>query len=248
MGKEIKTLPFEMKLNESKRTIEGYASTFGNKDLVGDIVEPGAFKKTIQESGNRVKLLWQHAEPLGKPLRMAEDSKGLHVEAYISKTSLGNDALELVNDGVIDRMSIGYQVVKDRYEPQEKTRYLKELKLMEFSLVTFPANEEAAITGTKSYSEFMGLLSKTSALDVTRLLKEGRALNSTNRQLIEDAIRALQSVLDIEVLEPRDQDEPDDDDDLETDSRKAHSLNAGKPLLNIDDLKAIANNFKMGGY
>lgn len=194
---EIKSFPFEVKVNNAKRTIEGYASTFGNKDFVGDIVQPGAFKKTLAERASKVKLLWQHdpSQPLGKPIHMEEDSKGLYVEAKISKSRLGDEALELIQDGVIEDFSIGYDVLKDEYDTQEKTRLLKELKLYEFSVVTFPANEQAAILGVKNYDEFNEMLKKTSMADVTRFLKAGRKVSNANRQLIESAIEALTSVL-----------------------------------------------------
>lgn len=237
MSKHIKAFPFEMKLNKDKRTIEGYASTFGNKDLVGDIIEPGAFNKTIMERGNKVKFLWQHNPymPIGKPLRMSEDSKGLYVEAHLSKTQMGNDALALAEDEVIDSFSIGYDIVKDEYDTDSSSRYLKELKLYEFSLVTFPANEEAKVRGLKNYDDFTKFLKDTAGMDVTTLLKEGRTLNRANRQLIETAIKALQDVLNIS--EPSEKGTaPDTQQD-------------GKPLLTIDgleqkELAELLENFK----
>lgn len=240
MGKEVKAFPFEMKLNEKKRTIEGYASTFGNRDLVGDVVEAGAFRKTINERANQIKLLWQHYEPLGKPLRMSEDSKGLHVEAYISKTTLGNDALELVRDGVIDRMSIGYDVVKDEYKSDTNTRHLKELKLYEFSLVTFPANEEAAVTGVKQMENLQQILQKAGAADVTRLLKEGRKLSRANEELIKNAIEALEAVLELG--------EPDDDEGEKStrkDSSKPLENNIYLPELDEKAIAELVGNFKI---
>lgn len=237
MAREIKSFPFEMKLNAANRTVTGYASTFGNKDLVGDVVQEGAFKKTISERADKIKLLWQHYEPLGKPLRMAEDSKGLHVEAYISKTALGNDALALLEDNVIDSFSIGYDVLQDEYDSQQQTRFLKELKLYEFSLVTFPANEEAGVMGVKNYEDFANILRKTGAADVTRLLKEGRKLSNANRQLIENAIEALTNVL--AIAEPLDN------------TGKSTPKNVNEPLKidSLNDLEAkelaeILANFK----
>lgn len=197
MGKLVKSIPFEVKINENKRTFEGYASTFGNADLVNDIVQPGAFKKTISERlpKNQIKVLYQHYEPLGRPTHMEEDSKGLYVEAYVSKTSLGNDVLELMKDGVIDRMSIGYDVVKDDQDHESGTRLLKELKLYEFSPVTFPANEEAIIGQVKSISELENMLTKTVGGNMARLLKEGRVLSKTTYSKVKTAIEALQEVL-----------------------------------------------------
>lgn len=242
MAQERKSFPFEFKMNKEKRTLEGYASTFNNKDLVGDIVVEGAFRKTLQERGpaegrkSRVKLLWQHNPymPLGLPLKMAEDSKGLEVEAYISKTTLGDDAIAFIEDGVLDSLSIGYDVLQDDYKSDTGTRYLKELKLYEFSLVTFPANEEATIGGLKNYDQLSHLLDKTANFDVTRLLKEGRTLSKANSAKIKAAIEALQEVLALGEPDPE--------------KSGDHSQNTKlEPLLNIkaDELTALLNNFRL---
>ena len=59
------------------RTIIGYASTFGNRDLVGDIVVAGAFKKTLSE--RKPKVFYNHMYPIVQ-VEIREDSKGLHRE------------------------------------------------------------------------------------------------------------------------------------------------------------------------
>ncbi|MDT8442368.1 MAG: HK97 family phage prohead protease [Desulfuromonadales bacterium] len=141
----------EIKADLDRRTFEGYASTFGNVDLVGDVVVRGAFSKTLKERGDRVKVLWQHDAPLGKPTEMHEDSEGLWVKGKVSKTRLGDEALELMRDGVVDSMSIGYAPLKSDPDPDRKgVTLLKEVKLYEFSPVTFPANESARIAGVKA--------------------------------------------------------------------------------------------------
>src|SRR5699024_10780708 len=125
------------------RTFSGYASTW-DKDLGGDIIAKGAFAKTLSERAGRVKVLWQHSEPIGNPVSMREDERGLFVEAQLSKTRLGDEALELMRDGVIDQMSIGYSVPEGKSErDSDGNRLIKELKLYEFSAVTFPMNEAA---------------------------------------------------------------------------------------------------------
>jgi len=179
-----------------KYEFEGYASTFGNEDLVGDIVEKGAFKKTIQERlpKNLIKVLWQHYDPMGLPKHMEEDSKGLYVVAKVSKTRENQDRLQLMKDGVVDRLSIGYDVVKREVDDSAKDRTvrLKELKLYEFSPVTFPANEEAVITGVKG-RELEELLKRIPQLE--QYIKAGHFLTTASRQRIEDAIKALQALL-----------------------------------------------------
>ena len=138
------------------RTITGLASTFGNVDHTDDIVHPGAFTKTIAEKGNNIRLLWGHDvnEPLGKIVKLQEKSDGLFMEAVISDTSRGRDALALLADGAMDGLSIGFTPVKGgtKYTKDKAgntIRHLKEIKLYEISLVSFPANEEARITSLK---------------------------------------------------------------------------------------------------
>ena len=193
---EKKAVSFEFKANLDKREFEGYASTY-ERDLVGDIVQKGAYTKTIQERlpKKQIKILWQHdsAQPLGLPRYMEEDSKGLYVVGRISKTRLGDEALELINDGVVDTMSIGYDVIKDELSEDGKTRFLKELRLYEFSPVTFPANPTAAITAVRK--DITTQLEELQIPQLHRLLKEGRVLSKANIAAIENAISSLQEVL-----------------------------------------------------
>ena len=153
---EYKSLEFKSESVDMKaRTFEGYASTW-DLDQTNDVIHKGAFTKTIKEGmpSNRIKVLWQHGEPLGKPLEMLEDSTGLWVKGYISKTSLGDDALELMKDRVVDRMSIGFSIpqTKSSYD-DDGIRNIFEVKLYEFSPVTFPANENAFIKSVATFNE-----------------------------------------------------------------------------------------------
>ena len=89
--------------------IKGYGSFFGNKDSDGDIITKGAYKKTIQENGERVKYLYQHSMdmPIGKMRELYEDDKGLVFVAEIAKTQLGKDVVELMKSGVLTEKSVG---------------------------------------------------------------------------------------------------------------------------------------------
>ncbi len=159
---ERKTLPFHLtKADIEGRTFEGYAAAFHNVDAVGDIIHPNAFAKTLVERGNKVKLLWQHdyAEPIGRPLELREDANGLFIKAVISDTARGRDALALLRDGAINEMSIGYEPISagtdyTKMPDGQTVRNLREIKLHEVSLVTFPANERAVVTAVKSVLPF----------------------------------------------------------------------------------------------
>lgn len=154
---ERKVFSFELTaVDPEGRTFEGYAAAFGNIDQTDDILHPGAFKKTLTERGPKIKLLWQHStdEPIGRPLELREDQRGLFIRALVSDTRRGRDALALLKDQAIFEMSIGYEVPKGGSDYTKDTggkliRNLREVKLWEVSLVTFPANEEAVVTAVK---------------------------------------------------------------------------------------------------
>lgn len=161
MKTEIKT--FGLKLDDadhSKGIIRGFASTFGNIDLGDDVVDPGAFKKTLQETKGVVPILADHdpLKQIGWNIRAEETEKGLYVEGKLnmddekarSKYNLVKQALEL---GAKMGLSIGYSVIKavpDKERPS--VRRLKELKLYEYSIVTFPMNTQAMVTAAKSWN------------------------------------------------------------------------------------------------
>lgn len=152
---ERKAFATEFKVSGDGRTVEGYASTFGNIDAVGDVVVSGAYKRTLAHRMDRIKVLRDHEHPIGKPIEAVEDSKGLYTKSRISDTPLGNETLTLLKDGVLDRMSIGYEPVNKEHGEHEgkQVRFLKEIKLYEWSIVTFPANDAAAVTAVKSVEE-----------------------------------------------------------------------------------------------
>ncbi|WP_121781233.1 HK97 family phage prohead protease [Corallococcus sp. AB032C] len=189
---EVKSFSFEVKSTDDN-TFEGYASVFGNVDSYGDVVEKGAFKKTILERGHKVKVLWQHDPwtPIGKAIYLEEDNHGLFVKAKISQTEEGKRAMTLIKDGVIDVLSIGFSTVKDEWDNEKGIRHIKEVKLYEFSPVTFAANDQAVITAAKNDSRLMSMLYR-----FNQELKAGKVLSGKNRALVEQAIQALQALLD----------------------------------------------------
>lgn len=142
--------------DEKNSVVKGYGSYFNNKDSDGDIIRMGAYRKTIEENGYRVKYLYQHnmMQPIGKMKELYEDDKGLVFVAEVPKTSLGKDVIELMKAGVITENSVGIlPIVK---EDKGEYRELKEVKLFEISAVTMAANDEAKILdvkGTKNISE-----------------------------------------------------------------------------------------------
>lgn len=137
-------------------SFEGYGSIFGNQDSYDDIVASGAFKSSLAEhksKGTMPAMLWQHDpySPIGKWTEMREDARGLYVKGDLAlSTDKGAEAYELLKMGAISGLSIGFRTLKFQYDEQSDIRTLTELDLWEVSLVTFPANGEARVSGVKA--------------------------------------------------------------------------------------------------
>ena len=142
---------FELKSLTDAGTFEGLAAVYGNVDLGGDVIEAGAFQKTMADKGGEVPILWQHdqREPVGLG-KLSDSREGLFVKGklVLAENPVAQKAYSLLKRGVLRGLSIGYDSVKDRMV--DGVRHLSEIKLWEISLVTFPMNEQATVTGVKS--------------------------------------------------------------------------------------------------
>lgn len=152
----MKTKDFALHVKDVSEdgTFAGYGSIFNNADSYGEKVMPGAFANSLakhQRSGTKPLMLWQHnpSEPIGVWEDLAEDGKGLKgTGRFVMETAKGREVHALLKAGAIRGLSIGYREVKT--EPDGQYRLLKELDLMEISVVSFPANARATVTAVKS--------------------------------------------------------------------------------------------------
>lgn len=168
--REFKSFSFELEsADESTGEFSGYAAVFGNRDSGNDIIEKGAFAKTIVEDFNRIKILALHNDcwlPVGKPIELREDDRGLFIRGKISDTSMGRDIRTLLKDGVLGELSIGYDAIDFDYDSKTDTRHLRRIKLWEVSIVTWAMNEQARIDEVKSMVE--GIKSEAKSGKITR--------------------------------------------------------------------------------
>jgi hypothetical protein len=166
--------PFETKSQPDDNTgiIFGYGSVFGNIDSYGDVVAPGAFKKTIADVMTGAKswpaMLLQHGDstadgkmPIGIWTKMEDDENGLRFQGKLAiKNRRGAEAYALLKmqpRPALNGLSIGYrardfELHKANTGPNGARRTLKAVDLVEVSLVTFPANIRATVTSVKSES------------------------------------------------------------------------------------------------
>jgi len=212
--REFKSVKFELEGTNDDGEFSGYAAVFGNVDSGGDIIEKGAFAKTIVEDFSRIKILSQHNSyelPIGKPLELREDEKGLYIRGKISDTQAGRDVRTLLKDGVLAELSIGYDATNYDVDATG-IRHLKEIKLWEVSIVTWAMNDQAQIDGVKSLMEKLKSEAKSGRISRSRM----------------DALRLFISMANelANILDPADP--PPDPDDPAEPPKASTQPNVGK--------------------
>lgn len=191
---ESKNIQFEIKALGEDGTFEGYASTFGGIDAYDDTIEPGAFTETIAQK--TPALLWQHdsGDVIGVIDELREDGYGLYMKAHllVEDISKAKEARILLKAKALSGLSIGYVPVEYWYEKNDKARWgevrhLKKIDLWEISIVTFPADSGAGVTGVKSFSD-MGIREIEDTLrDAGLSRREAKSLISRCKEFQRDA-------------------------------------------------------------
>lgn len=152
---EMKRSGLQIKDIGSNGVFVGYGSVFGVVDSYGDVVDHGAFAKSLarhEKNGTKPALLLFHdvTRPCGTYTHIKEDSTGLRVEGILNmNVPDGKLAYELVSSKSLTGLSIGYRPQKEGRE-QDGFNHLKEVDLWEISLVSLPSNEMSRIEAVKA--------------------------------------------------------------------------------------------------
>lgn len=143
----------EIKEISAEGSFEGLLSPYGNIDNGNDVVVAGAYTKTLKDQGNTRPLLWQHKTdvPIGN-LTLEDRPDGLWCKGeLLMALPEAQKAYLLIKAKIVKGLSIGFEAIKDSIE--NGVRLLKEIKLWEGSIVTFPMNDSALIASVKSKFE-----------------------------------------------------------------------------------------------
>lgn len=115
----------------------------------------GAFAKTINEGVRRVKFLVQHSAfklPSGHARTLEERTTGLYAELYASRIPRNDEVLELIRDGTLGELSVGFIPIPDKDQWNEEHTHVTrtEVRLMEISIVNWGAyGTEASVVGLR---------------------------------------------------------------------------------------------------
>ncbi len=178
-GFERKSFPsFVKAVDEDQGIVTQIVAVMGNRDAGNDIIMPGAFAKSLQERGTRIKVLDQHGTDsvtrvVGKPLSIREIGRdqlppevikaaptatgGLEtVTQYALDTQRGKDVFNLIKGEYLNEASIGYDTIvaentKEKAEDGEEytARRLKEVRLWEYSPVIWGMNDATSVVAVK---------------------------------------------------------------------------------------------------
>ena len=177
-----KTFAFETKeVDDADGTFTGYAAVFGNKDLGGDVVEPGAFTRTLKENGGKFILAgdhdWRLAARLGF-VEASEDDTGLKVVGHFNlekqyAKDVYSDVRHALANSLPMGMSFGYDIVKSTFDKKEGTMHLLDLTVYEASITQFPMNHAAGVTSVKAQLEQIERMSMEERRELIKALSEG---------------------------------------------------------------------------
>ena len=199
-------------VDTNSRRVKVAISHTGSLDLDNDVIDKGAFTKTIKERGpSGANLIWH----LTDHMPMLKNAVGKFSELFmqgdylvgvtdIPNTAWGNDVLEFYKTGHINQHSVGFRSIKR--EPvnagtaQEHT-LIKEILLYEGSAVLWGANPNTptlstgkSFTAEEAGSELELLQKQLSS--ITKSLKEGQFTDETS-ELLEIQLKQVQQNIDI---------------------------------------------------
>ena len=138
----VETREMEFRVTDKdKREVTGIAVPY-------ETMENGEmFARNSVTLDPEAKLMWQHdqREPIGKIIEGRHTEAGFEIRATISKTQRGLDAITLLDDGVINRFSVGF-IMDDHKLDDNRNRVVTSARVIETSLVSRPWYDGAVIT------------------------------------------------------------------------------------------------------
>ena len=209
------TIPLQIK-KLSDREFEGHGSIFGNEDLGGDVVLPGAFKRSLakhRKADSWPQMFWMHdpSRVPGKWLSMKEDDDGLKVKGTLAETPLGDEIHTLLTMDAVRGLSIGYRTIDSDFD-EDGRRLLKEIELWEVSIVSLPMNPLAQVAHAKSQLSAAGEYVPTPR-EFERILRDVGCSQMVGKRMLSKIFEDKESTRDVEDL-TRDVDVDMDDDDI----------------------------------
>lgn len=166
--------------------IVGYANTTA-KDRVGDVVAMEAWTKGGLNSykQNPIILAYHnHSRPIGVAESLSVDERGLKITARISTAA--EEIYQLIKEGVLKAFSIGFQVKDADYDSTTDIFVIKDLELLEVSVVSVPANQDSLFSVSKGFDSEADYLEFKKSFNPPEENLEEIAKEQDNQELPEE--------------------------------------------------------------
>jgi len=130
-----------------KRTITGIALPYNTEATVSGGQTVSFLPGSLPTEGKAPKLYMSHdaSQAIGLVTERTDDETAMYFTAKVSTTALGDEALVLAADGVLDSVSVGVNPTKFSYN-EDGVMIVEAADWMELSLVPQPAFSGATIT------------------------------------------------------------------------------------------------------
>lgn len=171
----LKTRDFAVTLTREAETdewiVEGIAVPYDTETQIFDRFFEVIARGAVEEPEDApVLLFWRHHDPIGVVIESHNADDGYHIRARISDTELGREAYQLLKDGVIARMSIGFEPIEWTEQDTERGTLTTFTRILvrEVSLVPFPAYPTATVTNVRNGKE-PAMTTSTLDMDMTEI-------------------------------------------------------------------------------
>lgn len=183
---EITAYIKEIKVTEDNGdiVIRGYANTIA-KDRAGDVI-PAETWKTSNALTNYMKnpillAFHDHKLPIGEVTELNITEEGLEVVARVVKSAPEN-VYGLIKDGILKAFSVGFRILDADYDHEKSIFLIKDLELLELSVVSVPCNQDSIFSLEKSlcnkdYIELREKFIKPAASNLSEVEKLWMLLN-----------------------------------------------------------------------
>lgn len=179
--------------------IEGLANSTV-KDRMGDVIVQEAWTKGGLRNyfKNPIVLAFHdHSKPIGKVTGHSITSEGFRITATISKAA--GEVRALISDKVLSAFSIGFMIKDAEYDSATDTFFIRDLELLEVSVVSVPANQDSIFSVSKSfehdsdYEEFKKSFEKVEETVETEKEETVKAVETKNASTLEEKAKELES-------------------------------------------------------
>lgn len=160
LNAEIKSVKAVGEGDNPPLKIKGYANTI-TKDRAGDVIlsEAWTTSNALKNFMKNPIMLFghNHSRPIGKILDLVPTESGLMVEGEVSAADL--QIYSLIRDEVLKTFSVGFYIKDAEWDDMTETFIIKDLELLEISVVSVPCNQDSTFSLSKSvnHNDYMEL-------------------------------------------------------------------------------------------